>query len=192
MTLLSIWTGAWTVRAAILAQMVSFFLVTPEIMGLERIEGIHRAGRGCFAKLGFGISLVLGCLIFLCFHLGLILIPPFVLYRLTGLLIVAVLGGIAAAALCLIGIVIFVFFNAYVALDPDPDAWDRVRWSTWVLFFPMAIPILVMRVLDDPVESFRILALRLLASPVSVRRMVFGTGVLLFVGAMLIELMATI
>ncbi len=45
MLILSIWTGAWVGRAGILAELCAFPLLTPEILGAERLKGVERALR---------------------------------------------------------------------------------------------------------------------------------------------------
>jgi hypothetical protein len=45
LALLSIWTGAWMARAGILAEMCSFPLLAPEILGAERLKRAEEAMR---------------------------------------------------------------------------------------------------------------------------------------------------
>lgn len=45
MEVLSIWTGAWVGRAGMLAEMLSFFILAPEILGKERLKRVEEALR---------------------------------------------------------------------------------------------------------------------------------------------------
>jgi hypothetical protein len=216
--LLSIWTGAWTGRAGILAEMCSFFLIAPEILGAERLKGAEEA-----LKKGLQSPFVLrGAVSVWTALFALLLIGPVPLVLILGRNLS--LGG---QVVLLAAIYVSAFSDLVcrfaVTQRPLPHhlkggqmlrtlkrmasfSWELVnpfefgravrpnsfQWVSWILGIPFhileTVPFLV-----APAVTLALVRLgqNVLTGGTSLRTLVFGTGVVFLLGGILAQFVAT-
>jgi len=205
MDLLSIWTGAWVGRAGILAELCSFPLLAPEILGEERLRGANKALKEWLTHreipwwVGYGLAgpvfaapLAITLLGLTYWHFPM----PVFLYIICLALSAAFMGGylyILASGGPIIGFE-FQFVGPYPPPPPPPppSLLKRFRdWSVVALVMPVVVPWAGMMTLwmfvNLPIE----VAGFLVRSPKAFRGLIFGTGVLFLLGGVIAQFIAT-
>jgi len=205
MLLLSIWTGAWVGRAGLLAESFSFFLIAPEILGEERLKGVDQALKGWLS--GREIPLRVGYLL-----AGLVFAAPLAV-MLVGLTYWHFQLPVSAFIICfafagaLLGAYLYLMVTGgplpremdvfsvgpyHIPSVPRPGLLERVGGLLltilWSPLFVAALGTLALgKYANLPLEF----AIWLMRGPKALRGLVFGTGVVLLVGGLLAQFVAT-
>jgi len=218
-TLLSIWTGAWASRAGILAEMCSFPLLAPEIVGPERLKATEEAlrkGLESAAVRRVAISVWAGLFVVVYFAA---LSPVPILFPKPSLSDFIALNGLFALS----GFFSWVYrgvvrnrlrgqqggtaktlfaaqgeFARASSIVLNPLKFKRVvrpssvEWVYWALSIPVNIIWFTGYVIvPKGILSVVDLEQRLLAGGIGLRSLIFGTGVALFFGGMIAQFVAT-
>jgi len=221
MDVLSIWTGAWVGRAGILAEMCSFPLLAPEILGPNRLKRVEEALRSgldnpSVRRAAIAVWLVLFALVVI----ALDSVMPILFWHpsLLALIVTAV-----ASPTVFFSIMFSAACRAFVRSrlreqELEGDALHtiqgemaratvivlnvgqfrrvaRPRWWEWG-FWAIGIPFHIVAFVGYFIIPKGILAIvhlqqRLLASGVGLRSLVVGTGIVLFFGGMVAQFVAT-
>jgi len=212
MALLSIWTGAWVSRAGILAEVLSFLLIAPEILGRERLNVAQQTLDELFrrmlrpsqiwatkryvpvlpglvsddpdAELLAGLASVIITVMYYAIYIPLLVagsLPDETLFAL------AILAGVLGANL--------VLGTAAVSLVRWKGSVTTVRYIGYGLGIPAAPVTWTLAVVQGTIIfALRMLAragVALLARPGGLRGVVFSAGVLLLVGGLAAQFVAT-
>jgi nitrogen fixation protein len=184
----------WINRAGILAEAVSFFLIAPEILGVERLQRAEDVLEEWFSneslrkRVADHITwlLYLGALIVIL--LGLFVFDPPL--PKAALLVCAVPVGIG-----LVGLGLMKYsarLDEKAEKDEDEMGGHLYLICGWLLFLP-ALPVVV--VFYQAIAGALIVPMRLsrmlLTGEGRLRALVFGTGVLLLLGGMAAQFVAT-
>jgi len=220
MDVLSIWTGAWVGRVGILAEMCSFPLLAPEILGPERLKGVEETlRRGLESRVvQAGAGLAWLALVVTVFW-GTILAAT----ATVGFSDVYVWEGPAAFTVWVVGLGANIRCRVAIkeahlvehetdeeelAIVPrwmartsiivlNPFKFARVRptpwlWVVWFLGIPVHLfNFVAYSIIPPGILAIVHLQQRLLASGVGLRSLVVGTGIVLFFGGMVAQFVAT-
>jgi hypothetical protein len=213
--------AAWVVRAGILAEIVSFFLISPEILGKERLKGAEEALRKGLANpaIDIGANLAWVALIAVAWGvtgllIGLVtsLVVPDLSLAILPIWMGALVVSILADFRCRLAVRPFIpeeearagelriVRRGYALVNLmilNPLRFARIRpsafvWLCWLIGFPTQLfDFVAYSILPAVPLAFVHLQQRLLTGQDALRRLVFGVGVLLLLGGLAAQFFAT-